>query len=406
MWEGVADNGQTFAPQSGTLTRAVTSTNSVAVPQYNLGSVNDGPYILRLTISDGASEATIVRSVEVINSAPSAITHNAIPAPLVDTAFNVTGSFQDFVSDQWIGQLSLDDSATYPLEFNGRTFKASGVKVAWPGVYNGQTTVRDGSGASATATVRFTAGLSNTRPILDTVPAVNLLPVPFNSQTHTGNSVASLLGTAMTDGSATTGSGIAVTLVDQTNGRWEYSLSDGATWQSMVVSDASALLLGETDRVRFVPNSGYVGNATIRYRGWDRSAGTAGAIVNLTRVGSLAANSPVSELTELAAVAVRPENRAPVMNVTPTVNLATIAEDTLAPAGTNINALISGITDPDVGALRVSQSSVLTSRQSQAAGSLRSTGAQLGCYSNRQPRHPCACCLLMFRFHKCDSFRP
>jgi hypothetical protein len=69
--------------------------------------------------------------------------------------------------------------------------------------------------------------------------------------------------------------GIAITSADNANGKWQYLV--GTKWIDVgVVSKDSALLLADTTRLRFVPNSGFVGTATIQYKAWDRTAGQAG----------------------------------------------------------------------------------------------------------------------------------
>jgi hypothetical protein len=84
-----------------------------------------------------------------------------------------------------------------------------------------------------------------------------------------------LLGTSVTD-TAKSLKGIAITGVDSANGSWQYSLG-GNVWITIVgVSADSAILLTDVNKIRFVPNAGYVGAATIQYKAWDRTAGQAG----------------------------------------------------------------------------------------------------------------------------------
>ncbi len=73
------------------------------------------------------------------------------------------------------------------------------------------------------------------------------------------------------------------------------------------VSDASAVVLTDTasDMIRFVPATGYTGNATIAFRAWDRTdanpTGTSG--VNTTAGGPASA---FSSATESASIVVEP----------------------------------------------------------------------------------------------------
>ncbi|MFO0844640.1 MAG: cadherin-like domain-containing protein [Gemmataceae bacterium] len=65
-------------------------------------------------------------------------------------------------------------------------------------------------------------------------------------------------------------------------GQWEYSLDGGASWQPVgEVESTHPFLLGPSDRFRFVPRPGWSGRVQLTYRAWDRSAGEAGARVDL-----------------------------------------------------------------------------------------------------------------------------
>src|SRR5262249_2503468 len=77
--------------------------------------------------------------------------------------------------------------------------------------------------------------------------------------------------------------GIAVSgLTNTTHGTWQYS-QDGVSWQAIgTVSTMSALLLANTDFIRFVPNAGFNGSADISVRAWDQTKGTARSRVALS----------------------------------------------------------------------------------------------------------------------------
>src|SRR5262249_8000633 len=75
--------------------------------------------------------------------------------------------------------------------------------------------------------------------------------------------------------------GIALIGVDASDGRWEYSLDDGAHWTAVgAVAPESALLLAadEVTRLRFVPDLDYNGtlDEAITFRAWDRTSGDNG----------------------------------------------------------------------------------------------------------------------------------
>ena len=82
--------------------------------------------------------------------------------------------------------------------------------------------------------------------------------------------------------------GAAVTFKTGT-GDWQFSLNGGSTWTSVgTVSATSALLLGPTDLVRFVPTTSATGSANLTVKAWDRTTGLPGDRVNTTVVTNLA----------------------------------------------------------------------------------------------------------------------
>jgi hypothetical protein len=74
-------------------------------------------------------------------------------------------------------------------------------------------------------------------------------------------------------------------------GRWQFS-SDGQTWAELgPVSPRKSRLLRPTDRVRFVPASGWAGTARLTYRAWDQTQGVAGGMADTTLPGGASAFS-------------------------------------------------------------------------------------------------------------------
>jgi hypothetical protein len=110
----------------------------------------------------------------------------------------------------------------------------------------------------------LTVAVENTAPVLDTSGSPTLTNVKAGAKPGAGDAVSKLL------------KGIAVTFADNTNGKWQYSLG-GNKWVDIgTVSKDSAVLLKDVNRLRFVPNAGFTGTATIQYLAWDRTTGQAG----------------------------------------------------------------------------------------------------------------------------------
>jgi hypothetical protein len=95
------------------------------------------------------------------------------------------------------------------------------------------------------------------------------------------------------------GTGIAITAqTATTHGIWQYSLDGGLSWHNLgAVSATSARLLRGTDRIRFLPKAGFVGQPTLSFKAWDESLGVAGGLFNT-------ATHAFSTVTDSAHVAI------------------------------------------------------------------------------------------------------
>ncbi|WP_417451394.1 VCBS domain-containing protein, partial [Kordiimonas sp.] len=205
-------------------------------------------------------------------------------------------------------------------------------------------TPNDGTedGTADTVTINITP--ANDAPVLDNSGAPTLTAInedagdddssgadgdddATNNANNTGTSIADLV----TDGSITDVDGsaveaIAVTNVDNTNGVWQYSTDNGSNWtsfsgttgSSVDISSAARLLDGtlsgsSTQLIRFVPDADYNGTATITYRAWDKSTGTAGNTADTSTNGGTTA---FSSATEQATVTINAVNDEPTLTAT------------------------------------------------------------------------------------------
>ena len=186
----------------------------------------------------------------------------------------------------------------------------------------------DPTGNNAFGSVPDTSSITvlpvNDRPVLVTTGTPMLPSTDVAGAPNTGATVASLLGTNLTDIETVQGSlGIAVTAL-KGNGTWEFNRGSG--WNPIgVVSASSALILAPADLVRFTPKAGAVAQlASISYKGWDTSFGTPGL------KSSTATNLAFSTAIETAYVSAG--NTAPSLsNLTPA--LPALAEDPAANPG-------------------------------------------------------------------------
>ncbi len=185
-------------------------------------------------------------------------------------------------------------------------------------------------------------------------PVLDIKPLAIVTPTTAGSGVAQLLGTAFSDidGPA---QGVAVTSVSKLNGRWQFTTNFAAptpTWNDVVnVNSTNFLFLNAAGGVRFVPTGAAV-DAFITFKAWDQSAGVAG-VVNAVNITTPALKRSLSLLTEKATAKATAGNDAPVLDITPVVQLPSVAvetdttPDTTPATATGVLTLLANATDSD-----------------------------------------------------------
>ncbi len=201
----------------------------------------------------------------------------------------------------------------------------------------------------------------NQAPVLNVVDTMTLRAVRQEDVTNFGTRITTMLqslGTdPITDPNANAKEGVAVIAASTTQGAWEYTTNNGATWKALgKVSNASARLLAAdtATRIRFVPNPGFTGLVApaITFRAWDQTSGANGGVGNATKNGGRTA---FSSATASASITVTPVTHAPVLNTSLTLSLSPIDEDVAdaANAGTLLRDVLlasggrAAITDAD-----------------------------------------------------------
>ncbi|HVX61504.1 MAG TPA: hypothetical protein VHC19_12905, partial [Pirellulales bacterium] len=149
--------------------------------------------------------------------------------------------------------------------------------------------------------------------ILENVPPANTAPA--------GTSISAMLATAganflTVDTAAGGQQGIAVTAVaPSTGGVWQYS-ANGTSWTTIAgVALNQALLLPASDQLRFWPNPGYAGVASITFYGWDQVVGTAGSTADLSGPGATGGFSSFSTTSATATLNVQLVNQPPLFTL-------------------------------------------------------------------------------------------
>ncbi len=173
-------------------------------------------------------------------------------------------------------------------------------------VLNYTVTATDSEGAIAEQVVTVTITGTNDAPELVSVDAM-LDTINEDMTGNDGQTVADILD--VTDIDTTDLHGIAVFGADADNGTWQYSTNGGRSWSNFgQVSVDSALLLGENDMVRFMPNGDNGAAPSFAYKAWDQSEGSSGSRVDVSHSGG---STPFSENDATANITVDAVNDEP-----------------------------------------------------------------------------------------------
>ena len=206
--------------------------------------------------------------------------------------------------------------------------------------------VNDGTSDSPIATVTVTLTAVNDAPILRATPAPVFTAIAEDSTDPAGDTIASIVRDgSIEDPDGITVKSIAVVGTSTGTGVWQYRTAD--EWLDFgVVSSTRARLLTAAARIRFVPNADYHGPATLSFRAWDQTAGTAGAEHDTSTNGGTTAFSFNVVTGTLTVQAV---NDAPVLDPIATHLLTAINENTFNSAGDAVGAIVQtgSITDID-----------------------------------------------------------
>ncbi len=206
-------------------------------------------------------------------------------------------------------------------------------------------TPNDGTADGVAAMVNIDITAVNDAPVLDSGQTPTLTTInedagdddgsgadgdddATNNANNGGDTVAAIVVDAsITDVDGVAVEAIAVTIVDNTNGVWQYSLDGGSSWNnfsgttgSSVDISSSARLLNPTHRIRFVPDSNYSGTATFTFRAWDQSSGTGGGTANASSGGGSTAFSMATDTTSITVSAVNDAPSFSGLDGTPTFN--------------------------------------------------------------------------------------
>ncbi|MBM3273394.1 hypothetical protein FJY94_09220, partial [Candidatus Kaiserbacteria bacterium] len=175
------------------------------------------------------------------------------------------------------------------------------------GFYDITVTATDSTSRSVTDTFRITATNVNDAPVLSpaTPTLTSITEDATSNDTNGGQTVASILDSRLSDVDASAVEGIALYGVTGSYGTWQYRLNGDSRWSNVgTVSSSSALLLKETDFVRWLPDGSQGTTAILSYYGWDQSTGSAGSKVSVETRGGTTAFSTVGDTATLMVASV------------------------------------------------------------------------------------------------------
>ena len=183
----------------------------------------------------------------------------------------------------------------------------------------------------------------NDAPVLDNTGTMTLTTITEEDTSNSGHTVGSIIlaagGDRITDVDLGPIEGMAITATNSGNGTWEYSINAGSSWTDMgSISESTALLLRDTDLVRFVPDTENATTANFTFRAWDQINGSFGTKVDVTTNGGVTSYSTATETVSITVTAV---NDAPTLSFAGQIDLTVTNEDTTSVA-TTVSTILTG----------------------------------------------------------------
>ncbi|ABR47724.1 cell wall/surface repeat protein [Alkaliphilus metalliredigens QYMF] len=305
----VTNNGGTTAFSTNTATATLT-----------VMDVNDAPVLnpTGVTLTGTDENTSVDFTVEsFIESAITDVDIGAVKGTAITaTSGNGVWQYSTDVGATWISIGAVNDESSLLLNraaliryvpdgVNGET--ASITYRAWD-----QTSGTVGTKVDVTNNGGTTAFSTNTATATLIVTDVNDAPILISGNYSLGNLNITDIGTAIEvdsfiDGAVTdvdNGALKGIAIVDVTgNGTWQYSTDGFSTWSDIiVVSESNALLLRDSDYIRYIPG-GIEETAEITYRAWDKTSGVVGGIADTTANGGTTAFSTALATASINAVA-------------------------------------------------------------------------------------------------------
>ncbi|WP_090122732.1 putative Ig domain-containing protein [Kosakonia arachidis] len=321
-------NGTGYASFTWKVSDGTVLSGNTGTMTLNVTPVNDAPVISSTAVSKTLNE-------------DSAQTFTAADFGFSDVDSGDTLQSITIVTGPSAGELFIDANND-GVRGGGDTLLGNGSVVSAADI--GKLTFRPTANANGMGYAAFTWKVSDGTALSGNIGAMTLNVTPVNDAptlssgvtlpltsttedvTSSATTVSSLLSNAgYGDVDSGASGGIAITAMAG-NGGWQYSTDSGANWFSIgTVSSSSALLLGATAQVRYVPDSANGETATLSFRAWDQTSGsaTAGSSKGLADTSTTGGSSAFSTNSAQASLVVTSVNDAPTVGSPVSIQSAT-----------------------------------------------------------------------------------
>ncbi|MCA9097931.1 MAG: hypothetical protein KDA36_06080, partial [Planctomycetaceae bacterium] len=154
--------------------------------------------------------------------------------------------------------------------------------------------------------------VNNAAPVLNNAGSPTLDPILINvpSANNPGTLVSDIIARMSPDGGITdtnpnSPQGIAINgLTGTANGIWEFTVNNGTNWTPIGTTgnfNARLLAADPNTRIRYRPNTDFIGEAKIAFVAWDQTTGINGGIA---AVGTRGGTTPYSTLYDYASLTI------------------------------------------------------------------------------------------------------
>ncbi|MBN3051166.1 tandem-95 repeat protein, partial [Pectobacterium brasiliense] len=309
-------NGTGYATFTWTVSDGTASSTDIGTMSLNVTAVNDAPVISDTSISKTFNEDTAQTftasdfGFSDVDSGNTLQSITLITSPTAGELFiDANGDGVRGVGDTLLGNGSVVSAA----DIDKLTFRPE-ANANGAGYATFTWTVSDGTDSSAnTGTMTLNVTAVNDAPTLNNSATATLTGT--NENTTSAATAVTLLLSQAGYGDVDSGAQIGLAITSSVGrGGWQYSTDSGANWFNLgSVSASSALLLNSSAQLRYVPDSANGETATLSFRAWDQTSGTAtaGSSKGLADTATTGGSSAFSTNSAQASLVVTSVNDAP-----------------------------------------------------------------------------------------------